>query len=184
MADKLSLTQRIRSADAKSLQRVEATETVHHESKGRKRRRPKGVQELNLTSMLDVCFQLLIFFILTASFAKGEGYLPADLPTGQGEKSDTDKPPEQPIEITLRSLGDGAVSIQISISPNPPGNFSELQAHLKSARHGPSNPAGVYNKDDPIIIKPDPTVPWVHVMDAYNQCVAAKYENINFAQAK
>jgi len=154
---------------------------------GRNRRRPKSIQEMNLTSMLDVCFLLLVFFLLTASFTMGEGYLPADLPQPpppDEEASIGIKIPEQPIIITLRSLGDGAVVIQVSTPSEPPSSFAELRHQLKALQNRPDNPFGVYKKTDPIIIKPDGIVSWEHVIDAYNQCVAAKYENINFAEAR
>jgi len=165
--------------DAKKLASVEDTETVHH--KPHKKKVPKGVKEMNLTSMLDVCFQLLIFFILTASFAVGEGVLPAELPTGQGKASD-DEPPQQPIKIFLRSLGGDDVSIQIEGSPTPPTNFRELYSVLRGMQNSPQNPTAPYNPDDPVIIKPDGTVKWKHVVNTFNAAIKSEYTNVNFAQ--
>ncbi|MBI1371079.1 MAG: hypothetical protein GC162_20815 [Planctomycetes bacterium] len=165
---------------AEDLQQVKPTETVHHESRSKKPAQ-SGVTELNLTSMLDVCFQLLIFFILTASFAVGEGILPADLPAGQG-KASKDEPPQGQLKIFLRSLGGDDVSIQLEGSPTPPGNALELYAMLKSIQNGPDNPSAPYNPDDPVIIKPDGTVKWKHVVNTFNAAVRAKFTNVNFAQ--
>lgn len=165
--------------DADHLHDVGKSETVHHEST-RKAARPKKMADLNLTSMLDVCFQLLIFFILTASFAVGEGILPAELPTGQGKASDTEAP-EQPIKLFLRSLGGDDVSIQIEGSPTPPRDFRELFSVLQGMQNSPSNPTAPYNADDPVIIKPDGTVKWVHVVNTFNAAIRAKYTNVNFA---
>jgi biopolymer transport protein ExbD len=159
---------------------VSKTDTVHHESR-RKGKRPKGMTDLNLTSMLDVCFQLLIFFILTASFAVGEGILPAELPAGQGKPSDTEAP-EQPIKLYLRSLGGDDVSIQIEGSPTPPRDFRELFSVLQGMQNSPQNPSAPYNADDPVIIKPDGTVKWMHVVNTFNAAIRAKYTNVNFAQ--
>jgi biopolymer transport protein ExbD len=167
-------------ADPASLTSVEGTETTHHE----KRKKPKqGVAQLNLTSMMDVCFQLLIFFVLTASFAMGEGILPADLPTGESARSTDDpEPPDQPINIVLRSLGGQDVSIVLEGAAAAPANFEELFKTLKSVQNSPSNPTAPYNADDPVIIKPDATVPWGHVVNAFNSAIRARYTNVNFAQ--
>jgi biopolymer transport protein ExbD len=176
---KQDVVSRRQKADPRSLNKVEATETVHHE----KKKKPVPMPQLNLTSMMDVCFQLLIFFILTASFAMGEGILAADLPTGESAQSASDpKPPEQPINIVLRSLGGDDISIQLDYFPTPPGNFQELYTVLKSVQNTPSNPTGQFAPDDPIIIKPDGTVQWGHVVNAFNAAIRARYTNVNFAQ--
>ncbi len=150
-------------------------ETVHHESHT-KRVPPKGIRDLNLTSMLDVCFQLLIFFILTASFAKGEGFLAADLPLGQGTPNkDT---PEQPININVLVEGNTGFRLTTNISrAQRPASVRALFRELKSRR------GSTYDHDNPIIIKPDGQVRWDHVVNVYNACVRAKYSNINFSEA-
>lgn len=169
-------------ADPRNLADVQQTETVHHTS-GAKKRKHTGQPGLNLTSMMDVCFQLLIFFVLTAAFAVGEGILPADLPAGESAAaSDDPNPPTQPINIVLRSLGGQDVSIQLENFPSPPANFNELYTMLKSVQNSPQNPTAPYNPDDPVIIKPDGTVKWGHVVNAFNAAIRAKYTNVNFAQ--
>lgn len=60
----------------------------------RKRRSPEGV-ELNLAAMLDMAFQLLMFFILTFSPAQNEAqfaaYIPAPEPVTRPKLADTGK---------------------------------------------------------------------------------------------
>ncbi|MBI1373970.1 MAG: hypothetical protein GC159_14705 [Phycisphaera sp.] len=143
--------------------------------------KPHKMGDLNLTSMMDVVFQLLIFFVLTASFAVGEGILPAELPVGQGKQADTDTP-KQPIKVLLKSAGGEDVLIQLEGMPTAPADFPELYQTLRSMQVGSGGAFAVYNKDDPIIIKPDSTVRWGHVVNAFNACVRAKYENINFSE--
>ena len=156
--------------------------TVHHELRSR-RKRVHTIKELNLTSFLDVTFQLLIFFVLTASFVVGEGILPADLPSGRAPVSTDDpEPPSQPIIITLRSLGADEVSIQLEGLATPPVDFNELFLKLAGLQNGPSQPTAPFNADDPVIIQPDPNVPWNHVVNAFNAAIRAKYSNVNFAQ--
>ncbi len=57
---------------------------------------------LNLTPMIDVVFQLLIFFILAGKFRVPEGRLDAHLPEGGPTKGQIDK--IEDIRITLRNL--------------------------------------------------------------------------------
>ncbi len=52
--------------------------------KGTSRRRSAALGALPLTSMIDVVFLLLIFFLVTANFAKEEHKLPATLQTEGG----------------------------------------------------------------------------------------------------
>jgi len=57
---------------------------------------------LNLTPMIDVVFQLLIFFILAGKFRVPEGRLDAHLPEGGPTKGQIDK--IEDVRITLRNL--------------------------------------------------------------------------------
>ena len=163
---------------------IKPGEWVHHQQRSTKKsKRPQSVGELNLTSMLDVIFQLLIFFVLTASFAKNEGILPADLPAGPGKQTAEDpEPPEQPLNINLRSLGGEDVSIEVEGMASPPASFDQLFTQLKSVQRSDSNPTAPYNPDDPVIIHPDQTIGWGHVVNAFNAAIRAEYTNVHFAQ--
>lgn len=169
-----------RNPNPDDLQLVADTDTVHHQSIQQKRRKskPKQMEELNLASMLDVCFQLLIFFVLTASFAKGEGYLPADLPAGSGSAAKEDTVPKQPLHIRIRSLG--GTEYAISAGSSAPANFKELYSFLHDNQDNEAGP-GIYPPDNPIIIHAENDIVWGHVINAYNAAVRARYENVNFA---
>jgi len=166
------------SADPRKLKKVEKSETVHHEQSGKKRKKPNKMGDMNLTAMLDVCFQLLIFFILTASFTVGEGILPAFLPFGQGPESQDDEPPEQPLNIVLSSAGGDDIKIMLEGSADALTSFNQLHARLKGLRRT------VYDAKSPVNIRPDATVPWKHVVNCFNQAFRAKFENINFAEVQ
>ena len=64
------------------------------------RRRRSQLGALPLTSMIDVVFLLLVFFLVTADFAKKENKLPAALQTEGGGVSTSDLQP-QIIKISL-----------------------------------------------------------------------------------
>lgn len=183
MSEKPSHTASARqTAAVAGLAQVAETETVHHASQSKKHRPISRMGELNLTSMLDVIFLLLIFFVLTASFALGEGILPADLPRGESSAESDELPPMQPIEITLRSLGGNEVSIQLAGDPSPPESFHELYQKLQSLQANEANPTRPFSADDPVIIRADSEVRWAHLVNTFNAAVRARYTNVNFAQ--
>ena len=65
------------------------------------RRRRSQLGALPLTSMIDVVFLLLVFFLVTADFAKKENKLPSALQTEGGGVSSSDLQP-QIIQISLQ----------------------------------------------------------------------------------
>ena len=172
-----------RQATADDLKDVKATQTVHHESARQKREVSKEVGQLNLTSMMDVTFLLLIFFILTASFALNEGVLKAELPRGPGTPSPDTVPPK-PIKIILTSRGMSEATIQVENAPQAMADFEGLYQWLSGNRRSGSNPNGIYADDDPVIIQPGTDVSWQHVIDAFNAATRARYKSVNFAEAR
>jgi biopolymer transport protein ExbD len=170
-------------AQAADLHQVLDTDTVHHQTSKKKHPKPKGVAQLQLTSMMDVVFQLLIFFILTANFAVDEGVLPADLPQGTPPIPQEVTPPKPPLKIVLRATGIDGVSIWLEGSNADMGdNFEELFTRLNGSRISTQNPNGSYESDYPIVIKPGIDVQWGYVVRTFNAAVRAKYENVSFAQ--
>jgi len=156
--------------------------TVHHISARKRRDIEPASMQLNLTSMIDIIFQLLIYFVVTASFTIGEGTITAKLPQGTGDPSTDPKPPERPLEITINSAGGTGYRIQVPSAA--PATFTELQQVLVSLQHDPERGrSGMYKTDNPVIIKPDGQVRWLHVVNAFNAAVAARYSNVSFAQA-
>ena len=167
-----------RSDDADALRVVHDSETVHRATR-RTRIDDRGrLGQLNLTAMMDVTFQLLIFFVLTAAFALNEGVLRADLPTGPAQPRAVEIPRE-PINIVLR-MNDAQVLIDVN--GQFVGNMIELYNFL-SGNNQALSANGIYGVDEPIVIKPRNKVPWGAVLGAFNAATRAKYTNINFAQA-
>ena len=139
-----------------------------------RRKRPGSKPQLNITSMIDVIFLLLIYFVATASFAKGEGVITANLPGPP--------PPEQlpalPIRVTVDSIGFTECRLRIKQPggdfPQAPRNHRDLANILRQFRdHTKVNP--------PVLIQPAGAVRWQHVVNAFNAAVKAKFENVSFA---
>lgn len=51
-----------------------------------RRRKNRGVADIDITPLIDVLFMLIIFFVLTASFVQGK--LDVKLPQGDGDPSE------------------------------------------------------------------------------------------------
>ena len=164
--------------------KIEYTETVHHTTTRQKSRRGAAkVAQLNLTSMMDVTFLMLIFFILTANFNAAEGIIAANLPTGVSD-ADPIKPNQEPLKIVLRAIDAEHVTIWVERQPLiHDGDFNKLYKLLRGMRWSKKNPTGALEPDNPIIIKPLKGIRWDYVVNAFNACVRAKFENVNFAEA-
>jgi biopolymer transport protein ExbD len=161
----------------------EGDEIIRHQTPRKRREVKTASMQLNLTAMIDVIFQLLIYFVITASFLVGEGVITARLPAGTGGQPDEIKPPEQPLNILLSSAGAYGVRISIQNSHQSPQDFDALVQMLSHLQHTPANPAGIYPADNPVMIKPDGNVRWQHVVNAFNAAISARYSNVSFAQA-
>jgi len=161
------------------------TEIVHHQSARARRRSVRGpadVGSLNLTSMIDVIFQLLIYFVVTASFMVNEGVLAAKLPQGAAAASTDDELPPEEITLKLTS-GDDPEVVAIERGAFVYATFAELEADLDRQRYDPDigQIDGLYPADSPVIIQADGKARWQHLVAAFNAAVGAKYTNVRFS---
>ena len=161
---------------AQSSKKVVGDDTVHYVSARTKRERPKPKMQPPLTPMIDVTFQLLLFFLLTFTFREAEGNIPGTLPEeGTGGVS-AQEMLDRPIIVNLRPTGDRRefVIYEISELSVSPRDAKELYAQLVMRR-------GQLGKQVPVVIKPRGDVRWQFVVEAFNQAVRAQFENIGFA---
>ena len=156
-------------------------EQVDHHIPARKSRDMKPASfTLNMTSMIDVVFQLLIYFVITASFVMGEGVITANFPSGSGPSQPDPLDPKQPIRITLSSRGESGYRLDVDRAPTAPSTFGELAKMLEGMQVGKG---GFFEADNPVVIAPSGDVRWQHVVNAFNAAVRARYKNIAFSQA-
>ena len=139
--------------------------------------------ELMMTPMIDVVFQLLIFFMLMPSFGTTEGYLPTNLPDVGPGPQEVRPPPSNELRIDLwhveadRQLVSGAVTI--SLNRERLSDYRELRAKLRLACEGLA--ARNVNMDKvPVLIAPDMTVWHKHVVAAFDAAIDAGYRDIRF----
>lgn len=128
------------------------------------------------TSMIDIVFLLLIFFILQP-FKEPEVKLAAELPKDAGTSTDQfEKPPED-------------IKIRIVVVPSDPSNAHFIvdgQALGMASQGAGTRLPGVLVrnshglKDTPVAILPDARVHFGHVLTALDACYTARLEKIKF----
>lgn len=136
---------------------------------------------LNFTAMIDVVFLLLLYFMLTADFARQEDAFALDLP-GQGQSEQSSDPfalPEQPILVRVRSMGDEQTAYMIATdSPllDEASTYDQLTAELERAI------GGLLAADHEMVIAPEEGARWEHTLGAYNAVIRAGFERVRFAR--
>jgi biopolymer transport protein ExbD len=180
-----------------------------------KRRRHPGTGEakpepLNLTPMIDVVFQLLIFFLLTMSFKDVEGMLICRLP-GRGTSPASDPVPELREVRVLLCRGSSAEEhltdkgrhlrrpreavrtalhverVEIGALEDTERDPAAAGANRAAARRAAAAARKLLDGLDagpdgpPLIIDADPEVPYEHVLGVLDACRGAGIEKIEFA---
>ena len=159
---------------AMSTKRISGEEAVHYIPPRKTRAKPKPRMQPPLTPMIDVTFQLLLFFIMTFSFRQAEGQIPGSLPKEGTGGVTAQSQLELPILITVRPMGRQRENVVYELKDYPHVIMTpkELGERLRyRARSG---------TEVPVIIKCRGDVQWRWVVEAFNQSVCAKFQNIGF----
>lgn len=145
--------------------------------------------ELQMTSMIDVVFLLLIFFIVTLRIPPDEGTLQAAVPKAKGIGK-TKAPEEDPekdfndIRVMVRYSAQNEQMLvavdnqQVYITKNELGdyNFDSLYARLKSKYQ--------YNSNARVVIDCGDQVPYIGLIGALNATQGAGFRKISFANIR
>jgi biopolymer transport protein ExbD len=116
--------------------------------------RGKSLNVINLTSMLDVIFQLLIFFVVATEFSKEDREMNVELPTASEAKPLI----VQPQEIFVNITDDGKI-----FSGGKEYSITDLEEHLaEAARNNPANQS--------VILRADKRVELDKVVQVINTC--------------
>ncbi|MHC4986793.1 MAG: ExbD/TolR family protein [Planctomycetota bacterium] len=151
-----------------------ADQTTHYEPPRKKRGADSPKMQPPMTPMIDVTFQLLLFFMLSFTFREFEGQIPGALPkkgTGASAASTLNKP----IFISVRSVGVTEAKYEIrgyNEIPESPQRLREMLEQIQETTR---------SKEGPVIIAPDAFVQWGHVVEVFNQAVRLDFENVGFA---
>lgn len=124
--------------------------------------------DLNLASMVDVVFLLLVFFMCTSSFQRAESDLPTPLPeTGsRGVPSDEDF---EPIRVRLATVPDGVL---VTCDGQPCQTFDTLLRRLRARRA---------LADVPVLVAGDDGVPFRYMVAAVDTCYRAQLRRVAFS---
>ena len=159
----------------KSKQIVEGQESSHYESPRKKRGKQKAQLQPPMTPMIDVTFQLLIFFLVTSQYLAPEGFLPGSVPEIE---IDNPVPPDQvspTIQVLRRVTNTGLETVDYVIKPTKFEDTEDLYQWLVAHKEK----YGV--KDVTVTIKPDTEVFWGYAVDAYNSAVRAGFTKVAMA---
>jgi biopolymer transport protein ExbD len=120
----------------------------------------------NMTPMIDVVFQLIIFFLLSSHLAKQETHLPLPLPAADsGQASpDTDRP-----RLTVNVLENG--QLLVANRPIAPAELVTLLIERKQ----------VHGNELEVRIRSDRSVPYQHVEPIMLACTKAGIWKISYA---
>ena len=136
---------------------------------------------VSLTGMIDVVFNLLIFFVVITTAPQREGFLAGELPRGS-EVQGAVEVPALPIMIRVYA-GDSFDDCQVEMGglEEDPQSFRELYEFLL-AMH--IDGGGLYEADNPVVLNLGEGVSVDQMVKTYNAVVLAGFDNIQFVRSK
>ncbi len=127
-----------------------------------------------MTPMIDVIFQLIIFFLATSSFQSPEEVLPSNmsLPGSTSQAVKVDPPEEDLDEVVVKVLWrDG----------EPRWEINQRQYEQLSQVEGVLSAVAGFQADLPVRLDVEGVVPIENVIDIYDLCRRIGLERIQFA---
>ena len=119
---------------------------------------------LSLTSMLDVIFLLLCFFVTVSVFSQWENEISIKLPSAET----SDEPDRLPGEIIVNLTKDGSVIVNGKLL-----ELADLQARLKKVAK--------FYPGQPVIIRADKELAYEKLVKVIDACRAADVWNFSLA---
>jgi biopolymer transport protein ExbD len=134
------------------------------------RRRPDDSKmDMQMAAMIDIVFQLLIFFMLNLKIIAEEGDFDINMPIGQAAASSTEVPK---VEYKVRLLADGEGRLRdIQIGENSLGNdvpacFQRLNNNVRAW----ASSGGAYSDDLEVEIDADYNLHYAYTIKAISAC--------------
>lgn len=163
----------------------------------KKRRAPDDEgSPLDMTSMIDVVFLLLIFFMCATKFRLPEGSMQTHLPRNKGGPSTRQTPDTKSCRVYIVRDATNRVVVYMDDTNNIAPSRSEADRnYYEQARGLPSGPEMVWvenyivkrqqlKPDLALVVDFEPTVPWKYVNDVINISKSLKIEDIAFVQSE
>lgn len=137
----------------------------------------KSQDRVDLTSMIDVVFLLLIYFMVTTTIVKQESDISIRLPTSVPAAADTPLPEEHLIDI----LPDGGILFNgAPLSDSEDYLLPELVSLLVHIRES-SERAGFKTL---VLVNPSETTEHQAIVNVLNACVTAAVTSVTFASGE
>ena len=124
----------------------------------RRRRKPS---EIPTSSMADIAFLLIIFFMLTAVFTTNQGI---QFQYPEDDPNDPDVQPEEAIHIKIEGEG------RFQIDKNPTSSLEEIGGYVRAKME--------QSPGKPVIIESDPDVPYFVMIDVFDLLKQLEVKNI------
>ncbi len=137
---------------------------------------------LSMAPMMDIMFNLLIFFLVTSTFQLPEGIFKARLPRNVGLESRLSVP-TVPIRVFLQAKEQQVeIYLSCSISGNQAGqniSIPDYQMLYETLEHLQGQPG--FDSDSPVVLAGQDQVNWQEIIQAYNAAIRAGYTKIVFS---
>ena len=145
----------------------------------RRIRRARSRLTVQMTPLIDVIFNLLIFLLVGSALQPAEGHLSSRLPRSSGQSAEMDIPLE-PITIQLLNPphSDQSCTIVLTDRFGLIEDFEHLYQQLAYLHTQPG-----YGGNSPVIIVVGDRVSWGDLVDAENAAVRAGFNRVAFAQS-
>ena len=127
-----------------------------------------------MTPMIDVIFNLLIFFVCTVSFQPPEEVLPTNL-SAQGASASVTPPPSEIIELedVVIKVVDRQGQVGWEINQQPYASLNQVRDVLATIAN--------LEPDLPVILDVQGEIPLGDVIDLYDLCRLVGFEKVQFA---
>ena len=134
---------------------------------------------VSLTGMIDVVFNLLIFFVVITTASQREGFLQGELP-GAAAFQGASEVRALPIMITVYA-GNRFDDCQVELGGGgeSPSSFEELITGLSSLNVARG---GLYEANNPVVLNLGAGVSVDQMVKSYNAVVLAGFNNIQFVR--
>ena len=126
-----------------------------------KRLRKRGESEIPTSSMADIAFLLIIFFMLTAVFTSNRGI---QFSYPEDDPNDRDVQPEEAIHIKIEGEG------QFQVDRRPAYSVEEIGGYVKGKMD--------QSPEKPVIIESLPDVPYFVTVDVFDVLKQLEVKNI------
>ncbi len=93
-------------------------------------RRPRGRSPLMMTPMIDIVFQLLVFFIMTFKIVAPEGDFRVDMPVAVARSVEPSPVADPPLRLHLQASKNGALA-GMRLNDRPLVEMADLRAEVR-----------------------------------------------------